>query len=126
MTPLRRCALVLALALAAAPFAAAASKQPKETYRKITAPELAAKRLYDAWKKHDRKAANGVATRAAVSKLFSANFRPLQFKGCEHVETTFQCIYHDAAEELFDVSFEVDGGASAGYSVTSVSFSSEE
>lgn len=104
----------------------AAAKPATQPPGKISDPAVAAKRLYAAWQKHDRKAARAVASSAAVSKLFSARFHTLAFQGCERGDEGFQCVYHDAKEGLYDVAFTVEGGASAGYGVTSVSFSSEE
>jgi hypothetical protein len=114
------------LALCSAVLLMAAAPKKSDSYQKITSPEVAARRLYDAWKKHDAQGARAFASDEAVAKLFSTKFRPLQAKGCDHVDEGFQCIYHDAAEDLFDVSFNVEGGASAGYNVTSVSFSTED
>lgn len=122
----RRPALALAALLLLSTPMFGAAKKPNDSYHKITSPEVAARRLYEAWKKHDRKEAKVVATNEAVLKLFETNFRPMKLKGCEHVDEGFQCIYHDAVEDLFDISFNVEGGTSAGYNVTSVSFSSEE
>jgi hypothetical protein len=93
---------------------------------KISDPKIAASRLYAAWRTKSRARASQVATDEAVKKLFGVRWRPLQFKGCQlESDGVFQCVYHDP-KGLFDVSFNVEGGASAGYGVTSVSFSSEE
>lgn len=116
-------ALVLLMTFSAS---AATKKSGSVPPGKIVDPQIAAQRLYTAWKKHDRKRAKAVAANDAVSKLFSAKFRDLEFQGCDHGDEGFQCVYHDAKEGLFDVAFTVEGGASAGYGVTAVSFSSEE
>jgi len=91
---------------------------------KITNPRVAAQRLYNAWKKKSRRSALKVAAPAAVSKLFSTKWRPMKFKGCQNTGGAFECIYRDPKLDL-DVSMVVEGGASAGYHVESVSFSTE-
>ena len=91
---------------------------------KITNPRVAAQRLYNAWKMKSRKAGLKVASSEAVSKLFSTKWRPMQFRGCQNTGGSFECIYRDAKLDL-DVAMVVEGGASAGYHVESVSFSSE-
>jgi hypothetical protein len=91
---------------------------------KITNPRVAAQRLYNAWKTKSKKAGLKVATAEAVSKLFSVKWRPMKFKGCQNTGGSFECIYTDAKIDL-DVAMIVEGGASAGYHVESVSFSSE-
>jgi hypothetical protein len=92
---------------------------------KISDPNVAAKRLYNSWRIKNRRAALAVASKDAVEKLFSTRWRPLTAKRCEHTDEGFQCVFHDP-KGLFDLSINVDGGASAGYSVTSLSFSSED
>lgn len=91
---------------------------------KITSPSVAAQRLYSAWKKKSKKAALKVASSEAVSKLLSTKWRPMKFKGCQNTGGSFSCVYHDPKLDL-DLAMEVEGGASAGYHVESVSFSSE-
>ncbi len=91
---------------------------------KITNPGVAAQRLYNAWKKRSKKAALKVASSAAVSKLFSIKWRPMKFKGCTNTGGSFECIYRDAGLDL-DLAMVIEGGASAGYHVESISFSSE-
>lgn len=93
---------------------------------KITDPKVAAARLYDAWRRRKRSAALQVAERETVDKLFGVRWRAMRAKGCERREAGgFQCIYYDAKNDL-SLSINVDGGASAGYAVESVSFSTEE
>ena len=91
---------------------------------KITDPSVAAQRLYNAWKKRSKKAALKVASPGAVSKLFSVKWRTMKFTGCQNTGGSFECIYHDAKNDL-DVAMIIEGGASAGYHVESLSFSSE-
>jgi hypothetical protein len=91
---------------------------------KITNPATAARRLYLAWKSRNRKAALKVASDEAVKKLFGVRWRPMKSKGCENENGSFECIYHDAKLDL-DLAMVVEGGASAGYHVESISFSSE-
>jgi hypothetical protein len=103
-------------------FTATAVLQPG----KITDPKVAATRLYDAWRRKNRAAALKVAERETVNKLFSVRWRAMRSRGCERREEGgFQCIYYDTKND-FSLSFNVDGGASAGYAVESVSFSTEE
>jgi hypothetical protein len=93
---------------------------------KITDPKVAAMRLYAAWRRKNRAAALKVAERETVDKLFGVRWRAMQSKGCERRdEGGFQCIYYDAKNDL-SLSINVGGGASAGYGVESVSFSTEE
>lgn len=93
---------------------------------RISDPKVAASRLYNAWRAGSRSAALRVATPEAVDKLFGVRRRAMRFEGCHNKEEGgFQCVYRDARLDL-SLAMEVDGGASAGYSVTSVSFSSEE
>lgn len=91
---------------------------------KITNPSVAAQRLYKAWKQKSKKSALKVAAPAAVSKLFGTKWRSMKFKGCQNTGGSFECIYHDPKLDL-DISMIVEGGASAGYHVESVSFSTE-
>ena len=91
---------------------------------KITNPSVAAQRLYKAWKQKSKKSALKVAAPAAVSKLFGTKWRLMKFKGCQNNEGSFECIYHDPKLDL-DISMIVEGGASAGYHVESISFSTE-
>jgi hypothetical protein len=71
-------------------------------------------------------AALKVAGRETVDKLFSVRWRAMRSKGCRRRdEGGFQCIYYDAKNDL-SLAINVDGGASAGYGVESVSFSTEE
>lgn len=91
---------------------------------KITSPTVAARRLYNAWKVRNRRLALKVASPEAVSKLFSVRWRPMRLRGCENDNGSFECIYRDAKLDL-DLAMVVEGGASAGYHVETVSFSSE-
>ena len=107
---------------AVACFAASAPAQPG----KITDYQVAAQRLYQAWKTHDRTAALRVAPKEAVDKLLGVKWRPMRAKGChQREEGGFQCLYQDPKLDL-RVAFTIDGGVSAGYGVSAVSFSSEE
>ena len=93
---------------------------------KITDYRIAAQRLYQAWKTHDRAAALRVAPADAVDKLLGVKWRPMRSKGCrQRDEGGFQCVYEDPKLDL-RVAFTIDGGVSAGYGVSAVSFSSEE
>ena len=98
-----------------------ASAQPG----KITDYRVAAQRLYQAWRTHNRVAALRVASREAVDKLLSVRWRAMRSKGCQRRGEGFQCVYEDRTLDL-RVAFVIEGGVSAGYAVTSVSFSTEE
>lgn len=91
---------------------------------KISDPAEAARRLYNAWRHRNRKAALKVAEPKAVNKLFSVRRVPMKFKGCELHDEVFYCVYHNENLDL-NMSIEVSGGASAGYHVRWVTFSSE-
>lgn len=91
---------------------------------KISDPAVAARRLYNAWRQRNRKAALQVAEPKAVNKLFGVRRVAMKFKGCELHDEVFYCVYHNARLDL-DMSIEVSGGASAGYHVRWVTFSSE-
>jgi hypothetical protein len=119
LTALEARAIIAATAPAATTAAAA---QPG----KITAPGVAASRLYNAWRRKNRPAALSVATDEAVDKLFGVRWRPMRSRGCRlRDEGGFQCIYYDAKSDL-SLAINVGGGASTGYGIESVSFSSEE
>ena len=92
---------------------------------KIGDPAVAAQRLYAAWKARDRSAAAAVAEPKAIDKLFGARFMEMRFTGCRHGNDGFSCVWHNPSLGL-DMSMEVAGGASAGYHVMWVTFSSEE
>ncbi|MDE3156617.1 MAG: hypothetical protein KGN76_16065 [Acidobacteriota bacterium] len=87
-------------------------------------PAVAARKLYDAWQKQDRHAAADYASDAAVAKLFGLKVQPLTFTHCQRTGVgVFECVYRGAKD--FEVWFRVTGGASAGYNVDSVSFSTD-
>lgn len=93
----------------------------------IKDPVLVAKRLYAAWRLRSRRSALRVADKSAVTKLFSVRWRVMRFEGCKNrSEGGYVCIYRDKKLDL-SLAMMVDGGVSAGgYSVTSLSFSSED
>jgi hypothetical protein len=89
--------------------------------RFITA-EVAAQRLYHAWRQRNRSAALRVATAEAVNKLFHEKWRPMKpgKNFCQNRGGAITCIYHDGKAGVLEM--EVEGGVSVGgYSVTSVS-----
>lgn len=119
--------LVALLFTSTQPMRAHAATVPAATMQrgKITDPAVAAARLYNAWKGRNRGTALKVAGRETVDKLLSVRWRAMQSKGCaRRDEGGFKCIYYDAKNDLA-LSIDVDGGASAGYAVESVSFSTE-
>jgi hypothetical protein len=116
-------AVVLALALSthspSGPAAAPLSGQDGL----IRDPPLAARTVYDAWQATNRQVASAIATEAAVIKLFKMAPERLTFTRCQRTgDGEFECIYRNAKTD-FEVWFKVLGGASAGYHVESVSFS---
>ena len=129
----RRTLHVLALAVAGAmliggPRATAANNSgaepPASSARNFVSPELAAQRLYGAWRQGNRRAALKVATRGAVNTLFSNRWRdwgPMKFKGCERNDGgTIICRYVGRKSGVLEMG--VEGGASVGgYNVDSVS-----
>ena len=91
----------------------------------IRDPSIAARRLYEAWQAKNRPAADLVATRDAVTKTFGLAPVPLTFTHCQRTGVgEFECVYRNAKDDL-EVWFKVLGGASAGYHVESVSFSTD-
>ena len=110
----------LIAAAPAAPLAGRAFRQDDF----VRDPEVAARKLYDAWQKQDRHVAAAYATDAAVTKLFGLKVQPLPFTHCQRTGVgVFECVYRNAKD--FEVWFRVLGGASAGYNVDSVSFSTD-
>ncbi|HVC21117.1 MAG TPA: hypothetical protein VNE16_13645 [Vicinamibacterales bacterium] len=104
----------------AAPVAARAFRQDDF----VRDPAVAARKLYDAWQKQDRHAAADYATDAAVARIFGLRVQPLAFTHCQRTGVgVFECVYRGAKD--FEVWFRVTGGASAGYNVDSVSFSTD-
>lgn len=89
-------------------------------------PQAAAQTFYQAWRVKNRRAALKIARKSAVNKLFSTRWRAMRFQGCtRRDEGGFECVYLDAKLDL-SIAFILDSGASAGgYSILSVSFSSE-
>jgi hypothetical protein len=91
----------------------------------IRDPSIAARRLYDAWQAKNRQGADVVATGDAVTKLFGLTPVPLMFTHCQRTGVgEFECVYRNPNDDL-EVWFKVLGGASAGYHVESVSFSTD-
>lgn len=89
------------------------------TVEKVSSPEVAAKRLYSAWKAHSRTAALKVASSAAVNKLFKTRWTgpDLKFMGCEKRAGAYDCSYYYEGGALV---MRVGGSASSGYRVNSV------
>lgn len=88
---------------------------------RITVPQVAARRLYLAWKGGNRPAALVVASPAAVNRLFSRPFTgpDLRFQSCTNRDAGFDCAYSYEGGGLI---MRVTGGASAGYRVESLRF----
>lgn len=88
-------------------------------------PSIAARRLYDAWHARNRPVADVVASGDAVTKLFGLTPVALTFTHCQRTGVgEFECVYRTSQDDL-EVWFKVLGGASAGYHVESVSFSTD-
>jgi hypothetical protein len=87
---------------------------------KVSKPEAAAKALYNAWKRNNRRAALQVASASAVNKVFRTRYSGpgWEFNGCEKRAGGYDCFYR---YEGGGVNMRVTGGA-AGYRVRSVSF----
>jgi hypothetical protein len=88
---------------------------------KASKPETAAKGLYNAWKRNNRRAALQVASTSAVNKVFRTRYTGpgWQFNGCEKRAGGYDCFYY---YEGGGVTMRVVGGKAAGYRVRSVSF----
>ncbi len=114
------CGVLALSSLSSMTLAASGSAQIKD-------PTAVAKKLYEAWRLRARRSALRVADKSAVTKLFSVRWRAMHFEGCKsRDEGGYECVYRDKKLDL-SLAMIVDGGVSAGgYSVTSLSFSSEE
>jgi hypothetical protein len=89
----------------------------------IRDPSLAARTVYDAWQATNRQGATPSPPRPRVTKLFKMAPERLTFRRCQRTgDGEFECVYRNAKTD-FEVWFKVLGGASAGYHVESVSFS---
>jgi hypothetical protein len=88
---------------------------------KVSKPEAAAKSLYNAWKRNNRRAALQVASTSAVNKIFKSRYTGpgWEFNGCERRAGGYDCFYR---YEGGGVNMRVTGGSAAGYRVRSVSF----
>ncbi len=88
---------------------------------KISKPEIAAKKLYSAWKRNKRREALQVASSSAVNKIFKSRYTgpDWEFNGCEKRGAGYDCFYR---YEGGGVSMRVVAGAAASYRVQSVSF----
>jgi hypothetical protein len=87
-------------------------------------PNEAAQSLCAAWRAKNRGKAQQSASPEAVDKLFGVKGRLMKFKGChKREEGDFECLYEDRRID-FTMAFLVEV-ARRGYSVRSVSFSSE-
>ncbi|HEX8650672.1 MAG TPA: hypothetical protein VF708_07510 [Pyrinomonadaceae bacterium] len=112
-------ALIIILAACASP-SMIATASLGQTFSK---PELAAQRLYSAYKHCNRVAALKAASSPAVRTLFRKNCQPgdpkWEFMGCERTGTSFSCSYY---YEGGGVNMNVVRSAPTSYSVKSVSF----
>jgi hypothetical protein len=99
--------------------------RPSPLSDRVSDPKVAGDRLVKAWLAGDRAAAAKVATSKVVSGLFAADRSGQEVKWdsrCRNVApATFSCIY-DLEPGQTDLALIVEGGASAGYIVTSFEF----
>jgi len=87
----------------------------------ISDPAVAAKQLYNSWKKGDRANARKNASETALNQLFKQPWSApdLKFTGCENHTGGYDCFYRYEGGGLM---MRVEGGASAGYWVQSINF----
>ena len=86
--------------------------------QRISDPAKAADHLYQAWRDGDRQRARRFASAAAVDALFAVpRDLALTFSGCQYRDLGFDCAY--TGDRV--IGMRVQGGASAGYGVNSVS-----
>lgn len=105
--------------LSVAPETSADSSKTNQS--KVSNPEDAAKRFYDAWKKDDRAAALSVASETAVKELFknSGKGSKMEFMGCEKEGKGSRCSYYYEGGGLHML---VDSDSSVSYQVKSIEF----
>ena len=87
----------------------------------VLSPEIAARRLYQAWKKRDRRAALNVATRQAVNDLFQEKWGPMKpgKNFCEGEDFNYTCTYYNDGGGVLEMG--IGKAASMTFQVTSVS-----
>lgn len=87
----------------------------------VFSPEIAAQRLYQAWKSRNRRAALKVARRNAVNDLFQEKWAPMKpgKKFCEGEDFKYTCTYFTKDGLVLEMG--VDKTTSITYEVTSVS-----
>jgi hypothetical protein len=124
---MKRCVLAFVIAMLPALGLAARAvshQDPAGLGDLVRGPELSAKKLYDAWQKKDRAAAFADAETTAVAKLFARLPQPMTLTRCQRTDEGFYCIYRDP-KTAFEVWIRTTGGASAGYFVNAVFFSTD-
>jgi hypothetical protein len=97
---------------------AAAIQEPQ----RISEPVAAARWLYDSWRAGDRRRALRFASSTAVDAMFAVSpSRSLRYSHCTYRLAGYDCIFAFATPTPSpDAVMRVEGGASAGYRVTSV------
>jgi hypothetical protein len=90
----------------------------------VKTPQDAARGLFQAWGKRQRRAARNYARAEAVEKLFGVRRQQMIFKGCaKREEGDYECLYENKKLDLtMAMIVEI---FRVGYRVTEVSFSSE-
>jgi hypothetical protein len=95
--------------------------KPPSTSPRISDPALAARQVFQAWLAGDRQRALQAATPSAVRTLFAFPPTPqLRFTECRFLRLGYDCFYSSPDVELSYVHMRVEGGASAGYQVVSI------
>jgi hypothetical protein len=95
--------------------------QPPATSPRISDPALAARQVFDAWQARNRQHALQAATPSAVRTLFAFAPTPgLGFTGCRFLSLGYDCFYSSEDVGLYYIDMRVEGGASAGYRVVSI------
>ena len=104
------------------PAPATPTKAVAQEPQRISDPVAAARWLYDSWRASDRRRALRFASSAAVDAMFAVSpGRSLRYSHCNLRQAGFDCVFAFATPTPSpDAVMRVEGGASAGYRVTSV------
>jgi hypothetical protein len=104
------------------PAPATPTKAVTQAPQRISDPVVAARWLYDSWRAGDRRRALRFASSTAVDALFAVSpSRSLRYSHCNLRLAGFDCVFVFATPTPSpDAVMRVEGGASAGYRVTSV------
>jgi hypothetical protein len=107
---------------ATTPVPATSAKAATQEPQRISDPVAAARWLYDSWRAGDRRRALRFAGSTAVDAMFAVSpSRSLRYSHCNYRLAGYDCIFAFATPTPSpDAVMRVEGGASAGYRVTSV------